>query len=196
MSWPEFKAHGGQGDIYAPEPNVAAAANKIASESKAFQARYGRAPTPTEIYMIHQQGEGGAAAHFASPDKPAWQNMYSTAEGREKGPGWAKKAIWGNIPDDLKARFGSVDNVTSADFTALWKSKVEGGELPVGGGSSPLVAQGGTPARSRGTQLAELLASAGGGGQAPGQGAKARSLDDLFTLTDPLGKKILAGEEY
>ena len=32
--------------------------------------------------------------------------MYSTAEGQRKGPGWAKLAIWGNVPNDLKAQFG------------------------------------------------------------------------------------------
>ena len=194
MSWPEFKKYGGQGDIYAPEPNVAAAANKIAAESKAFQARFGRAPTPTEIYMIHQQGEGGSAAHFARPNAPAWQNMYSTAEGQEKGAGWAKKAIWGNIPDALKARFGSVDNVTSKDFTDLWKAKVEGEELPTGGGTTAVAGASGAAARPRdqGIQLASLLSNAGGGSAGP-----AKSLDDLGPtfprFTDKLGESILSG---
>jgi len=28
--------------------------------------------------------------------------MYMTAEGQEKGEKWARKAIWGNVPADLK----------------------------------------------------------------------------------------------
>jgi len=52
--------------------------------------------------------------------------MLATGEGQQKGEAWAKKAIWGNIPDSEKAKFGSVDNVTSRDFMALWKGKVEG----------------------------------------------------------------------
>lgn len=189
MSWPEFKKHGGQGDIYAPEPNVAAAANKIASESRAFKERTGRAPTPTEIYMIHQQGEGGAAAHAANPNAPAWQNMYSTGEGRSKGEGWAKKAIWGNIPDDLKKRFGSVENVTSGDFMALWKAKLEGGELPSGSGATALASSTGTSRARTGagsTDLATLLAGS--------EGSPSTSLDDLrptFGNYDPLTKSIL-----
>ena len=41
--------------------------------------------------------------------------------------GWSKLAIWGNVPDQDKARFGSVDNITSQDFMNLWRAKVMGG---------------------------------------------------------------------
>jgi hypothetical protein len=51
--------------------------------------------------------------------------MFKTGEGQQKGAGWAKKAIWGNVPDDMKSQFGSVDNVTSQDFLNLWQHKVE-----------------------------------------------------------------------
>lgn len=86
----------------------------------------GRDPTPTELYLAHQQGMGGAQAHLANPDAPAWQNMASTGEGRQKGERWAKQAIWGNVPDTMKAQFpGGVDSLTSRQFMDLWKSKVE-----------------------------------------------------------------------
>jgi hypothetical protein len=121
--------------------------------------------------------------------------MYSTGEGQEKGPGWAKKAIWGNIPDALKARYGSVENVTSKDFMDIWKAKVEGGDLPTGGGSSAVASTAGSAPRERGAQLASLLSGAGGGRSAP-----ARSLDDLGPIfprfSDPIGEKILSGKEY
>jgi hypothetical protein len=128
----EFGKHGGQGDIYDPRSNTFAAAAKLRRERDAFEAKYGRKPTAADIYLIHQQGEGGAAAHWSNPNLPAWQNMYSTAEGRQKGPGWAKQAIWGNVPNDVKAKYGSVDNLTSRDFVDLWTQKVArfGGGAP------------------------------------------------------------------
>ena len=73
--------------------------------------------------MAHQQGAGGAAAHLSNPNQPAWKSMASTAEGQQKGEAWAKQAIWGNVPDDLKARYGSVDNMTSKQFTDMWKER-------------------------------------------------------------------------
>lgn len=123
LSDKEFSKHGGQGDIYDPRANARAAAIKLKAESEDFKRRYGREPTPAEIYMIHQQGVGGSAAHWANPDAPAWQNMYSTAEGRKKGPGWARQAIWGNVPNDVKKKYGSVDNMTSRDFLDMWGGK-------------------------------------------------------------------------
>lgn len=94
-----------------------------------FEKNFGRPPTPTELYLTNQQGEGGVSAHLANPDAPAWQNMYSTAEGRKKGEAWAKKAIWGNVPDDVKANYpGGVDSLTSQQFMDLWRAKVERGK--------------------------------------------------------------------
>jgi hypothetical protein len=53
--------------------------------------------------------------------------MASTREGRERGEAWAKQAVWGNIPAQLQAQFGSVDNITSRQFLELWRGRVEGG---------------------------------------------------------------------
>jgi hypothetical protein len=131
LSDEQFKEHGGTGNIYDPRANADAGAAKLRIQFDAFQSKYGRPPEAHELYLVHQQGEGGFAAHQSKPDAPAWQNMAGTAEGRQKGEGWAKKAIWGNIPDAQKAQFGSVDNVTSADFMKLWLARVERG---LGGG--------------------------------------------------------------
>lgn len=125
LSNEEWRKYGGRGDIYDAQENAVVTAKKLKAESADFEKQYGRAPTASELYMIHQQGTAGAAAHFSNPDAPAWENMHSTAEGRQKGAGWAKQAIWGNIPDKDKARFGTVDNVTSQDFTDLWASRVD-----------------------------------------------------------------------
>lgn len=124
LSPDEFKKHGGKGNILDPSENLRVTAIKMKAENEDFKRQYGRDATPGELYMIHQQGVGGAAAHAANPDQPAWQSMASTGEGRQKGAAWAKRAIWGNIPDSEKARFGSVENVTSGDFQKLWGDRI------------------------------------------------------------------------
>jgi hypothetical protein len=129
LSYDEFKRHGGTGSIYNPETNTFAAANKLAQESRDFKQQYGRDPRLVDLYLVHQQGSGGYAKHMENPDRPAWQNMADTGEGKRKGEAWAKKAIWGNLPDSVKAKYGSVENVSSADFVAEWGHKVgEAGE--------------------------------------------------------------------
>lgn len=119
-----FNRYGG-GNIYDAGDNARAAAAKFSDETQMFRNSYGRDPTPAELYMIHQQGWGGYQAHTANPDAPAWQNMAMTAQGRKEGPDWAKRAIWGNVPDDVKANYpGGVDSLTSRDFMELWRKKV------------------------------------------------------------------------
>lgn len=125
LSTEEFKKYGDGGNIFNAEDNARAAAKKIKVESERFEKNNGRTPDATDLYMMHQQGEAGYSAHMANPDKPAWDNMLSTGEGAEKGEKWAKKAIWGNIPDDVKKEFpNGVDSVTSRDFVEIWKNRV------------------------------------------------------------------------
>ncbi len=130
LSQAEFNKYGG-GNIYNPEDNARAFANKTKAEAAQFQATNGRAPTPAEQYLMHQQGVAGLAAHEANPDAPAWRNMLSTGEGQQKGEKWAKAAIWGNMPDGVKAKFpGGVDSVTSRQFMDVWQAKVGGAVAP------------------------------------------------------------------
>lgn len=129
LSYPEFVKYGGTGNIYDPEMNTRVAATKLAHEAQDFRETYQREPTPTDLYMIHQQGAGGYHNHVNNPDELAWVNMYNTAEGRAKGPAWAKAAIWGNLPAGLKQAYGSVDNVTSRDFVSAWDSRVTRGSF-------------------------------------------------------------------
>ena len=139
LSSREFARHGGSGNILDPEQNTMAAANKLAQDKLAFKEKYGRDPSLGDLYMIHQQGEGGFAKHSQNPDRPAWQNMLATGEGQAKGEKWAKKAIWGNVPDQLKRQFGSVDNITSRQFMDMWGEKLESGnfkDMPGGKGTS------------------------------------------------------------
>lgn len=124
LSDSEFAKAGGQGNIFDPEANLRAGAVKLQNEAAAFKQKFGRDPSDADLYLIHQQGWGGAQNHWEDPSRPAWESMYLTGEGQQKGPGWAKQAIWGNVPDDVKKKFGSVDNITSGDFTNLWSGKV------------------------------------------------------------------------
>lgn len=119
MSDREFRKYGG-GNIFNAYDNAEAFARLTLANMAQYRAKTGRNPTGSELYLMHQQGTAGAAAHTRRPADPAWMNMYSTAEGRQKGPRWAKKAIWGNIPPSWKKRFGSVENVTSGDFMEMW----------------------------------------------------------------------------
>jgi Transglycosylase SLT domain len=125
LSHSEFRKYGGRGNIFDPKANTDIAARKLRSESDAFSRQYGRVPTATELYMVHQQGVGGAAMHMANPDWPAWLNMYLTDEGRRKGPEWARLAIWGNVPADQRAQFpGGVNSITSRQFMDMWETKM------------------------------------------------------------------------
>jgi hypothetical protein len=123
LSEGEFRKYGGQGSIFDAKENARVAALKLKSEQAQLSQKLGRPVTEAEVYMAHQQGVGGATQHIQNPDQAAWQSMYSTAEGRQKGAGWAKKAIWGNVPDRYKRQFGSVENITSGQFTSMWADR-------------------------------------------------------------------------
>jgi hypothetical protein len=123
LSDEEF-AHYGSGSIWNAEDNRRAAIAKFTENSGEFTRKTGRQPTGIELYLMHQQGVGGLIAHEAHPNEPAWKNMASTAEGRRRGEGWAKKAIWGNVPDEQKSRFGSVKNLASGQFMDMWADKL------------------------------------------------------------------------
>ena len=130
LSDEEFAKHGGGGNIYDPEQNAMAAVNMFQKQNLAFKERTGRDMKPIDRYMVHQQGAAGYSAHMANPDKPAWENVRQYYGSDEV----AKKAIWGNIPDKDKTKYGSVENVTSGKFVnEVWAPRVEGGEAEFGG---------------------------------------------------------------
>ena len=115
-----------QGDIYDIRDCSIAAARKFATEAAEFEKDVGRKVTAAELYCIHQQGYQGCAFHYAAPHQLAWKNMYLTSEGQEKGEAWARKAIWGNVPWDLKNKIkGGVEALTSGQFIALWTERVD-----------------------------------------------------------------------
>ena len=114
-----------RGDIYDIRDCSIAAARKFATEAAQFENDVGRKATAAELYCIHQQGYQGCAFHYAAPQQLAWKNMYLTSEGQERGEAWARKAIWGNVPWDLKNKIKSgVKALTSGQFIALWTERV------------------------------------------------------------------------
>lgn len=119
----EFTANGGSGNIYDPEQNTMAAANKISKEKLRFEQKYGRQATLADIYMIHQQGEAGYGTHMDNPEGVAWKNVRRYYNSDTV----AKAAIWGNMTPAMKAKYGTVDNVKSEDFTQNWATRIEGG---------------------------------------------------------------------
>lgn len=155
LSEDEFKKYGGTpGKILDPEENAAAAGRKLKAEMDRFRERNGREASDLDLYLVHQQGEAGSAAHMRNPDAPAWKNMAGTGEGRRKGAAWAKQAIWGNIPDDVKAQFpGGVESVTSRQFIGVWADK----QARLGGEQVKAPSQ----AISQGVRLRDLPAVAG-----------------------------------
>lgn len=54
----EWKRHGQNGDIYNARDNARAAARLMTENKEAFKKHFGRDPTDTEMYMMHQQGLG------------------------------------------------------------------------------------------------------------------------------------------
>ena len=137
LSEADFRKYGGKGSITDAEQNTIAATAKFKDLAQKFEAKTGRAPNDGELYLMHQQGEGGAIAHISNPDQPAWQSMAGTAEGRSKGEAWAKQAIWGNLTPEAKKQFGSVENVTSKQFVEFWSKKVGGGTQQANAAGGP-----------------------------------------------------------
>lgn len=134
LSAEEFAKYGNGGNILDPRANIEATIRSLQDKEAKFKADFGREPSATELYLAHQQGEGGLRAHLAHPDWPAYQSMYSTAEGRQKGEAWARAAIWGNVPQDVRAQYGNdVSNITSRDFINIWSNKLTGGSIPRAG---------------------------------------------------------------
>jgi hypothetical protein len=124
LSRHEFAKYG-SGNITDPRENAVAAAYKLAVETKLFELDTHKKATLSDIYLIHQQGVQGAAEHINHPDRVAWESMCATDEGTEKGERWCKRAIWGNTLPDTKHIWKSVDNLTSGEFVAMWRQRIE-----------------------------------------------------------------------
>ena len=123
LSKNEFAKHGA-GDILVSRDNTVAAALKMSTEAVLFEMFNRRKPTLNDLYLIHQQGIGGATEHLSRPNRLAWRSMCATDEGKQKGEKWCKRAIWGNTLPALKKAWKNVNKVTSAAFVEMWQQRV------------------------------------------------------------------------
>jgi soluble lytic murein transglycosylase-like protein len=124
LSKQEFRKYG-SGEITNARDNAVAAAYKFVNEATLFELDTHKNPTPSDLYLIHQQGWQGASEHVQHPERAAWQSMCATDEGKEKGERWCKKAIWGNTLPAIKHVWKSVDKITSAAFVQMWRDRVD-----------------------------------------------------------------------
>lgn len=125
LSNSEFATYG-SGDILNARDNAIAAAFKFSAASIMFELTTRKKPTISDLYLIHQQGTQGAEQHVNHPERIAWKSMCATDEGREKGEGWCKRAIWGNTLPEVKHVWKSVDNLTSSAFIKMWQTRIDG----------------------------------------------------------------------
>ena len=120
----EFKRYG-DGSIWDARDNARAAAHMFLVQAEMFRWALGHYPDYAERYMVHQQGIQGAIAHYTHPERAAWQSMCATDEGVLKGEKWCRKCIWGNLLQQWKQTFGSVERISSGDFVSVWTERVD-----------------------------------------------------------------------
>ena len=114
----------GDGSIWDARDNARAAAHMFLVQAERFKWALGHFPDYAERYMVHQQGIEGAIEHYEHPERTAWQSMCATSEGLLKGEHWCKRCIWGNLLPKWKQAFGSVGNISSADFVNVWTGRI------------------------------------------------------------------------
>jgi hypothetical protein len=124
LSRREFARYG-SGEITNPRDNAVAAAYKFTTEAALFESDTHRKPTFSDLYLIHQQGWQGAAEHVSEPDRIAWKSMCATAEGRQKGEKWCKRAIWLNTLPTIKHLWKSVNKLTSGAFVDMLRERID-----------------------------------------------------------------------
>jgi hypothetical protein len=111
-TWKQY----GQGDPLDPSANADAAGRYLTDVSRHLQSSLGRAPTPWELYLGHQQGMGGATALLRSPDKRAVDALTAIYG----SPVAARRAIALNLPSGSNLH---PDTVTAGQFASLWQSR-------------------------------------------------------------------------
>jgi hypothetical protein len=105
---PKTWAQYGRGDINDPVANTDAAMRLARDNSARFQSTFGRAPTPGEVYLMHQQGAEGATKLLQNPTAPAASLIGAPAVTQNGGNA----------------------NMTAGDFAKLWSSKFDGSAPP------------------------------------------------------------------
>lgn len=97
-------------DPYDPAQNAAAAARYMADNARGFEQRFGREPTGGEIYMMHQQGLGGASVLFRQA---------------ERDPNIPARNAPGINPSHITQNSRSNPNITVGAFIANYTGRVD-----------------------------------------------------------------------
>lgn len=101
-----------------------------------------REPTDGEVYLAHQQGEGGGPALLAAGDAPAWRairRFYRTDR-------MAQEAVYQNIPRGNPLGQRQPDQIPASEFAALWTNRFNRTAPP----AAPAVAENVPPPQSEG----------------------------------------------
>lgn len=98
----------GLSNPFDPSASADAGARLAADNQKALAGALGRAPTPGEVYLAHQQGAGGAIKLLTNPNAPAASLVGANA---------------------VRLNGGSSD-MTAGEFANKWTSKLNNGAPP------------------------------------------------------------------
>lgn len=101
---PTWAQYGNGADRLDAAANADAAARFTRDNAMAFRKAFGRDPSTGEIYLMHQQGVGGAMKLLQNPDMPAVQLVGA---------------------DAIRLNGGN-DAMTARDFANLWMRKADG----------------------------------------------------------------------
>ena len=100
----EWRRFGGEGNIYSARDNAMATGRMFEANRNQFRSHFGREPTDTELYMMHQQGLGfytrGAMTNIGGNPYPGMHGE-QTHESFEAG--------WGREVSRRKARFEALN---------------------------------------------------------------------------------------
>ena len=110
--------------------NVDAAARLTRDNVNAFKTKFGRDPTPGEMYLLHQQGIGGGSALIANPNANVVEALMPSYKGNRTT---AVAAVADN---------GGSPMQTAADFSRRWTSKFDVPQQGAAGSPGPTGAVG------------------------------------------------------
>lgn len=105
-----------------PRVNTEHAMKQMASRTNMFKKSFGRAPTAGELYLLQQQGEGGAMALLnpKNANRPVEQVLAEVGE-------WKRK--YGGDPDKVLKHVvmtnGGKAGMTAAQFASQWVNKAD-----------------------------------------------------------------------
>lgn len=108
----------GRGDRKDPEAQIDAVVRLTRDNYNSFKSTNGRPPDNGELYIMHQQGFGGANALLSNPNGNAIDVLSKVTGSRAI----AVSSIANNLPPELAKYSGTM---TSRQFTSYWMSKYQ-----------------------------------------------------------------------